>query len=156
MKEKARTRVLLKPTTHPFLEGFDEEFLAAASENAREVQFQTDEMVFYEGEMAGHFYLVLEGKVSFEIGATDHPRITVQTVDARQVMGWAWLVPPYRWPVDARALKPTRVIALDAFILHRYFKTHCDTGYKFVVRLLPVLAKRLDEARFQLVNLYDQ
>ncbi len=154
MKAKLPPRVQLRQTTHPFLEGFDDDFLASASENAKVAEFQTDEMVFREGEMADRFYLVLEGKIALEIEATDLPRITIQTVDSKQVMGWAWLVPPYRWPVDARALKPSRCIVLDAFALHRYFKSHCDTGYRFVVRLLPVLAKRLDDARFQLVNLY--
>jgi hypothetical protein len=39
--------------------------------------------------------------------------MTVLTVGAGEVLGWSWLVPPYRWNFDARALEPTRAIALD-------------------------------------------
>jgi CRP-like cAMP-binding protein len=139
---------------HPFLEGFPEGFLAAASENLRDRTFETEEVVFQEGHRAEHFYLILNGKVALEIGAPDHPRITVQTVGTREVLGWAWLVPPYRWPVDARAVKPTQALELDAFVLHRYFKLHPDIGYKFLLRLLPVIAGRLDETRMQLVDIH--
>ncbi len=146
--------IVLTEGTHPFLERFDPEFLAAASTNARELRFQTEEYVFREGERAQRFYLVMEGKVGLEIEASDRPRLTVQTIGPGEVMGWAWLVHPYLWPVAARALKPTRAIALDTIVLHRYFKLHPDVGYRFVLRLMPVIAKRLDDTRVQLADLH--
>ncbi len=146
--------IVLTEGTHPFLERFDPKFLAAASANAREMRFETDEYVFREGERAQRFFLILEGKVGLEIEAADRPRLTVQTIGPGEVMGWAWLVHPYHWPVAARALKPTRAIALDTFVLHRYFKLHPDVGYRFVLRLMPVIAKRLDDTRVQLADIH--
>lgn len=146
--------IRLTSATHPFLEGFDTEFLAAASEGAEALELPPEAMIFHSGERARHLYLMLEGKVALEIEAPDHPRITIQTIGPREVLGWSWLVPPYTWPVDARVLKPTRVIALDAGVLERYLEAHPDVGYRFLRRLIPVIAKRLDEARIQLVDIH--
>ncbi|MGC9123684.1 MAG: Crp/Fnr family transcriptional regulator [Thermoplasmata archaeon] len=156
MKNNSKDCALLTNIKHPFLEKFSERFLIAASENARELEFNVNEIIFSRGERAEKFYLVMEGKIGLEIDAPDHPSVRVHTVDSNKVMGWSWLVPPYKWTVTARALKKTRVIALDAFVLHRYFKLHPEDGYLFCLRLLPVIAERLDETRLQLINLFDR
>jgi CRP-like cAMP-binding protein len=154
MSEMGRNAIVLDENAHPFLEKFDTDFLRAASENAYERDLEADDRVFEQGQRAEHFYLVLKGKIGLEIEAPDRPRLTLQTIGPGEVMGWAWLVPPYHWPVDARALKPTRLIVLDTFVLHRYFKLHPDVGYRFVLRLMPVIAKRLDDTRVQLADIH--
>ena len=43
--------------------------------------------------------------------------LVIETLDEGDVVGWSWLVPPYRWAFDARALDLTRAVAFDGACL---------------------------------------
>lgn len=139
---------------HPFLRGLDPGFLGAVGQRAECRRFDTGELLVREGDEAREFFLVYSGKVALEVVAPDAPHLTTQTVGPGEIIGWAWLVPPHRWPIDARALKPTRTLILDASVLRRRFETHPEDGYRFLMRLLPVLAQRLENVRLQLLDLH--
>ncbi len=139
---------------HPFFEGFEPAFVHAISAKASEVRFDVDEMLAKEGTEAELLYAVLEGKVALEIGASARAPLTVQTVGPGEVLGWSWLVPPHRWRFDARAVKATRAIALDAEVLRRTLKSHPTWGFQFMVRFMPVLAERLENTRVQLLDIH--
>ena len=46
------------------------------------------------------------GRVAIEIPRPQRGAIVVATLGAGEVLGWSWLVPPYRWTFDARAVEP--------------------------------------------------
>jgi CRP/FNR family transcriptional regulator, cyclic AMP receptor protein len=146
----------LAPTLlkHPFFEGFEPEFVHAISAKAVEERFDVDDLLAKEGTEATLLYAVLEGKVALEIGSADRPNLTVQTVGPGEVLGWSWLVPPHRWRFDARAVKPSRAIALDAEVLRRTLRSHPTWGFQFMVRFMPVLAERLENTRIQLLDIH--
>ncbi len=154
MPPSERKLNVLNEGDHPFLLGMPKEFLEVATEHGTEIELEAEEMLFREGEAAERFYLILSGKVALEISAADHPRITVETVGTGEVLGWSWLISPRRWTLDARTVKPTRLIALNAPDLQRYFSQHPELGYRFLLRLLPVIAERLDATRIQLVDIH--
>ena len=139
---------------HPFLKGLDPEFLSAVGHRAECRRFETGESLVREGDEARQFFLVYSGKVALEVVSPDSPHVTTQTVGPGEVVGWAWLIPPHRWPIDARALKPTRTLILDAALLRRRFETHPEDGYRFLMRLLPVIAQRLENVRFIILELH--
>jgi CRP/FNR family transcriptional regulator, cyclic AMP receptor protein len=140
--------------THPFFEGFGESFLAAAGRNAWEVTFDTGSFLVREGDPADSFFLVREGKVALELGAPDRPHQTIQTIGPGEVLGWSWLLSPHRWRLDARAVKPTRAWALDAQTLRDALDARPEDGYRFLLRLLPIVAQRLENTRIQLLDLH--
>jgi CRP-like cAMP-binding protein len=146
-------RALLK---HPFFGGFEPAFVRAVSVQGTIRPFGVDDLLAKEGTEADVFYLVLEGKIALEIGSGDRPLLTVQTVGPGEVVGWSWLVPPHRWRFDARAVKPSRVVALDGEVLRRTLAAHPAWGFQFMVRFMPVLAERLENTRVQLMNIYDR
>lgn len=154
MTKESRTRLAEAIRAHPFLRGFDTEFVETLSRRAREETFTTDELIVREGTPAKVFYLVLEGKISLEVVAADHPQLTVQTIGPGEVVGWSWLVPPHRWRFDARALKASRVIALDGDQLRRSLGRKPEWGYQFLLRFMPVLAERLMNTQIQLLDLH--
>src|SRR5438046_2229348 len=39
--------------------------------------------------------------------------LTIDTMEEGEVLGWSWLVPPYRYFGDARAVTPVSATALD-------------------------------------------
>ncbi|MGI0131884.1 MAG: cyclic nucleotide-binding domain-containing protein [Thermoplasmata archaeon] len=139
---------------HPFLRGFDPDFLTAIGHRSECRRYGTGELLVREGDAAREFFLVYSGKVSLEVVAPATPPLSTQTVGPGEVVGWAWLIPPHRWPIDARALKPTRTLVLDADALRRRFESHPEEGYRFLSRLLPVIAQRLDNLRLQLLSLH--
>ncbi len=139
---------------HPFFHGFDAGFLHRVGAAAEERTFAADEFLFHEGTPARAFYLVQEGKVALEIGAGGGPPLTIQTIGAREVIGWSWLVPPHRWRFDARALKPTRLHSIDAAALRAAIDADPLQGYRLLRRLVPVLAERLEMARLQVLDVH--
>jgi CRP-like cAMP-binding protein len=154
MTAEAERKLIEQVAGHPFFHGFDRAFITAICSKAAERTFDVEEMLAVEGTSAELLYVVLEGKVALEIGASDRPRLTVETVGPGEVVGWSWLVPPHRWRFDARALKSTRVIALDAEVLRRTLSAHPTWGFQFMVRFMPVLAERLENTRIQLLDTY--
>ncbi|MBL8222353.1 MAG: cyclic nucleotide-binding domain-containing protein, partial [Bryobacterales bacterium] len=75
------------------------------------------EYIFRQGEEANHFYLIRQGKVTKEISPPQSEPLVVQTLEEGDILGWSWLVPPYQWKYDAKAVTMTRAIALDGACL---------------------------------------
>jgi CRP-like cAMP-binding protein len=140
---------------HPFAQGLEERHAALLTGCAANVHFDARQLIFREGEEANHFYLVREGKLAVELFAAERGAITILTVGAGEVLGWSWLVPPYRWKFDARALEPTRAIALDGKCLRIKAEQDHDLGYELLKRVAHIMEERLQATRLQLLNVYE-
>jgi CRP/FNR family cyclic AMP-dependent transcriptional regulator len=141
-------------SAHPFFAGLDDSFLKLACGCAKNVRIEAGRFVFHEGEPADHFYLIREGRVALQVSAPGRGAATFLTLGPGEVFGVNWLVPPYRWVYDARALEPTRAVAMDALCLRNKCETDHDLGYAIMKRLMPVLIDRLQTTRLQFLDLY--
>ncbi|WP_424361389.1 cyclic nucleotide-binding domain-containing protein [Methylocystis parvus] len=139
---------------HPFFAGLDESFIKLACGCARNARIQAGEFVFHEGEAADHFYLIREGSVALQVSAPGRGASTFLTLGRGEVFGVNWLVPPYRWVYDAKALELTRAIAMDATCLRSKCEADHDLGYDIMKRLMPILIDRLHTTRLQFLDLY--
>lgn len=140
---------------HPFVEGLDDgivDFIAGCSRN---VVFKANEIIFRQGESADWFYLIRRGAVAMEVYATGKGPITFLTVHDGEILGSTWLLPPYRWAYDGRAVEVTRAIAFDAACLREKCEADHHVGYELFKRFLPPLVERLQEARMQSLDLYN-
>jgi CRP/FNR family transcriptional regulator, cyclic AMP receptor protein len=144
----------LRVEEHPFFAGLDPALTRDAARLAREVSFDTGDWLFRDGDPAQWFYLVYQGKVALEVATAEKPRLTIQTIGPGEVLGWSWLVPPFFWRFDARALKPTRGLAIDGVEFRQALAAHPEQGYRFLVRLLPIIAERLENTRIQLLDIH--
>ena len=138
---------------HPFLQGLEPQYLGLIVGCASNVRFNSGQFLFREGEEANQFYMVREGKVALQISTARQP-IIIQTVDKGDVLGWSWLVPPYRWRFDARALELTRAIALDGRCLRRKSEEDHNFGYELLRRFSTIIVERLEATRLQLLDVY--
>jgi len=138
----------------PFFEGFDPAFLAAIAPFASERSYDAGVGIVREGDIADAFYLILSGKVALEVVLHDRPRRTIQTIGPNEVLGWSWLIPPSQWRLDARTVKATRLVSIDAARLRTSLNENPVQGYKFLLRLLPVIAERLENTRVQLLDIH--
>lgn len=139
---------------HPFFEGLPDKHLKVIVGCASNVSFEEGETIFREGEEANRFYLIRQGRVALEVYAAGIGTITIQTLDAGDILGWSWLVPPYRWHFDARAVEPVRAIALDGECLRRKCEDDHDLGYELLKRFAEIITQRLQATRLQLLDVY--
>ncbi len=144
----------LRLAEHRFLRGMDPDFVERLTRSAYERRYDAGTLLVREGDPAEEFILIYQGKVALEIALPDRPRKTIQTVGPGEVLGWSWLLPPHQWHLDARAVKPTRVLGLAAAHLRAVLNEDPASGYQFLLRLLPVVVQRLENARLQLLDLH--
>jgi CRP/FNR family transcriptional regulator, cyclic AMP receptor protein len=140
---------------HVFFKGMEDRYLDLLVGCASNVRIDVGEFFFHQGEEANHFYILRHGLVSVEMFATGRGPLTVQTVGEGEVLGWSWLIPPYRWMFDARATQLTRAIALDGKCLRDKFDKDHDLGYELLNRFVPIIEQRLNATRLQLLNVYE-
>jgi CRP-like cAMP-binding protein len=139
---------------HPFFAGLDKEYLAIIAGCAKNVTFKAGESIFREGQPADWFYLIRAGHVALDITAPPRGRVTVQTLEAGEVLGWSWLFPPYKWHFGATALEDTRALAMDGKCLRGKCDTDPRMGYELMKRFARVMLERLQGARVQLLDVY--
>jgi len=139
---------------HPFSKGLEPRYIRLLVGCASNVRFNAGRFLFHEGEEANKFYMIRQGKVAVEIRTADRRSITVQTVREGDVLGWSWLIPPYRWRFDARAIELTRAIALDGKCLRTKSEDDHNLGYELLKRFSDIIVERLDATRLQLLDVY--
>lgn len=139
---------------HPFFRGLEADFGRFICGCAQNVAFRPDEYLCREGEPADRFFLLRHGTVALEITAPGRPALTLQTIHEGEIVGVSWLVPPYRWTYDARALDRVGAIAMDARCLRGKIEENQAVGYELMKRFVPVLVERLHGTRLQALDLY--
>jgi CRP-like cAMP-binding protein len=138
---------------HPFFDGMPESYCELVCGCAKNVRFSAGQYLFHEGEPADWFYLIRHGRVALEISAPGRV-VTFQTVPQGEIVGVSWLIPPWRWTYDARALDDIRAIAINAACLRQKCDADHDLGYEMMKRFMPVLIQRLQATRLQILDVY--
>lgn len=142
-------------TEHPFFKGLEQGYIEFIAGCGRNVHFDTGAYMFREGNDANYFYIIRKGKVALEVFAAERGTITIETVEAGEVLGWSWLFPPYRWHFSARAVQPVSAIALDGTCLRRKCSNDPHLGYELTLRVANILMQRLQATRLQLLDVYN-
>ena len=136
---------------HPLFEDLEPRHLHLLASGATEDRWQAQQYLFSEGEKAGKWYVIRKGKVALETGAPPQGPRTLETIEEGEVLGWSWLLPPYRWPFSARVLEPTQVIVLDGVYLREQCEADHDFGYELLKRVAQGIVQRLEALRLQLL-----
>jgi len=139
---------------HPFFAGLEAGFCSLLTGCAKNVRFGAGQYLFHEGEPADQFYLLRHGRVALQITSPGRGAVVFQTLGMGDIVGVSWLIPPYRWTDDAKALELTRAIAMDATCLRQKCEADHDLGYDMMKRFMPVLIERLQATRMQILDVY--
>ena len=107
-----------------------------------------------EGEPADAFYVIRDGAVALETAVPGRGPAVLHTVHDGELLGWSWLVPPYRSAFDARALDTVHAVAIDGACLRRKCERDPTLGYDLLKVVATVFARRLEETRMRLLDLY--
>jgi CRP-like cAMP-binding protein len=139
---------------HPFFAGLDASAMDLVVGCAQNVHFADGDVLFRAGTPANTFYVIRHGRVALEVHDPRRQRMVVATLGDGEVAGWSWLVPPYEWMFDGRAVSSVSAVALDGACL----RAKCDQdpvlGYALMQRVAHVMYERLQDARMRLLDLY--
>jgi CRP/FNR family transcriptional regulator, cyclic AMP receptor protein len=138
----------------PVFEGMTEEQLQLIAGCAQNAGFAAGERLFREGEPADTFYLVRKGRVALSTHAPARGPVLIETLDPGEIVGWSWIVPPYVWHFDARAVDDVRAVAFDGACLRGKCETDHALGYELMRRFGGVMLDRLQHTRLRLLDLY--
>ncbi len=137
----------------PFFKGLSRQHLQMLAASALVMEFAPDQMLLKEGSAANRFYLILEGKVAFEMetdanGAT----MPIQMLGAGDDVGWSWLFPPYALHFSARAVEKTRTIFFYGTRLREQCEQDHEFGYQLMKRIAEVATKCLQVTQQSFVS----
>lgn len=138
----------------PFFVDLGDDMRTLLAGCARNVHFAADEHLFHTGEPADRCYLVRRGRVALELVGSGGHRLIIDTVDPGGMAGMSWLVPPYRWHLDARAVEPTSAIELDASCLRSKCSAEPRIGYLLLQRVAHAMYERMESTLLQLMDVY--
>ncbi len=139
---------------HPFFADMPAAVMCVVAECARNVRFEARQCLCHEGHAADQFFLLRHGRVALEVSAPGRGTITFKTLREGDLVGVSWLVPPYRWSHDARALALVGAVAIDAACLRGKCEADHDLGYDMMKRFMPALIAQLQSAQMQLLDVY--
>jgi CRP/FNR family transcriptional regulator, cyclic AMP receptor protein len=139
---------------HPFLAGLAPEHRARLAGYASSATFAAHERIFTEGAVADRFWLLETGIVALDMHEPVQGALIVETLPAGTVLGWSWLVAPYRWSFGAQAWEQTQALAFDAVALRARLDADPIFGYAMLRCFVPVMLDRMQTTRLRLLDLY--
>ncbi|WIY00405.1 cyclic nucleotide-binding domain-containing protein [Amycolatopsis mongoliensis] len=120
----------------------------------REVAFAPGERLCEEGRPADRLWVLESGRVEVDTAVPGRGDVVVQALGPGELLGWSWLVPPYRWDFGARAVTTVTAAELDGRLLRELADEDPAFGYALTRALFEVLAHRLRGTRARLLDLY--
>ncbi|MBL9152367.1 MAG: cyclic nucleotide-binding domain-containing protein [Verrucomicrobiales bacterium] len=121
---------------------------------AKNVRYRAGKLVAKQGTPADEFFLIREGRLAMEMPSPLGGTQRLQTADDGDVVGWSWLVPPYHWHFDLRAVSEVRAFSIDGRCLRNKCENDPRFGYEMMKRFSTLMADRLEATRLQLMDLY--
>jgi CRP-like cAMP-binding protein len=137
----------------PLLKGLHLAEFEVLADGAVKARLDAGRLLCREGRPARHFYLVLRGKIALEAPQPGSDPICICTLGRGDIVGWSWLLPPYRWHFDARTLTRADVVVFSGTRMLEYCEDHPRFGFLFARRVTEVMLARLQSTRRQLCEI---
>ena len=141
---------------HNFFKEFNDDHLQLLAGCGINRQVQEGEYLFRMGEAANHFFLIRRGRLSLELNSPAKGPCILSTHQCGEVIGWAWIFPPYQWTYDCRALSDVSLTVLDGQCLRQKCEDDPELGYQMMKRFSLIMVQRLKATRMQILDLYGE
>jgi CRP/FNR family cyclic AMP-dependent transcriptional regulator len=139
-------------SAHAFFSRMDSSFLKFLSNSAAGLRIKKGDVLFKQGAPADKFYLLRNGQVSVQVPALVGPALEIQTLGEDQILGWSWLIPPYRWSFLARAVEDSDLLEFDGSAILARCEKDPKFGYELFKRFAALMSERLDAARQKMMD----
>lgn len=137
---------------HRFFEGMKSEHLEFLAKHAKRRDIKSNDVLFRFEATADRFYLLTDGKVSIEIAAIEGPPLELQALKPGAILGWSWVIPPYKWSFQARAESAGQIIEFDGKAVREHCEEDPAFGYDILKRFSALMSERLDFARQKMME----
>lgn len=134
-----------------FLRGMGARQVDALARAASEVMFPARHRIFADGDHADKFWLVQSGHVVLDVPVPGAGPTVIGRVGIGELVGWSWLVPPYRWAFGAVCVTEVRAFQFDATAVRDLCAADPSFGNELSRRLFQAAAARLQDTRTRLV-----
>ncbi|NND89921.1 MAG: Crp/Fnr family transcriptional regulator [Granulosicoccus sp.] len=142
-------------SNHEFFAGLNADFMAFLTSTASEIQAEQGDVLFQQGTNAQQFYVLRHGEIAVQVPAMLGPALRIQTLRENQLLGWSWLIPPYRWNFQALALEDSVLLKFDGSLILAHCEEDPKFGYELIKRFAGLMSERLDAARQKMMDQWD-
>lgn len=132
---------------HEVFESLSEAYLIKLAEQTQVVAYEAGETIFRAGDPASFFFLLMDGQIGIYTGMNSGGEVLVHTVDAREILGLSWIVPPYRWEFDAKAIAACNLIKFDGVAIREQCERDPVFGYGTLKKVVGLMLGRLHGVR---------
>lgn len=135
-----------------FFDNYSEKQLAIIAGISSIREFNVKEILFEQYDQLSEVYVLLEGSLSLGISLAMEKRIHLGSIEEGQLFSWSAVFSPYISTAWVMAIKPAKVISIDAKKLNLEIEKDCDFGFKTMSKIAQTISHRLSDTRFQLMN----
>ena len=142
-------------SAHEFFSGFSDDILKFLNECSITREIKKGQILFQQGENADKFYIVLSGRIVIQMPAILGPTLEIQTLGKDQVLGWSWLVSPYKWNFQTKAEEDSKLLQFDGTPILARCEQEPKFGYELLKKFAGLMSVRLDAARQKMMDAWN-
>jgi CRP/FNR family transcriptional regulator, cyclic AMP receptor protein len=137
---------------HDFFSEFSADGLKFLSDCSAIRQISKGEILFRQGEKADKFYVVRRGCISVQMPAVMGPNLEIQSLNKDQLLGWSWLIPPYKWTFQTKAEEDSELLMFDGTAILARCEEDSKFGFELLKKFATLMSVRLDAARKKMMD----
>ena len=139
-------------SAHEFFSEFSDDVLKFLCECSSTREIKKGHILFRQGENADKFYVVRNGRISILIPAIMGPTLEIQTLDKDQILGWSWLISPYKWNFQTRAEEDSELLQFDGTAILARCEQETLFGYELLKKFAILMSVGLNAARQKMMD----
>lgn len=139
-------------SAHEFFSGLSEDARIFLCECSSPCEIPKGHILFRQGEKADTFYVVRQGHISVQMPAIMGPALEIQALGKNQVLGWSWLISPYKWTFQALAEEDSVLLKFDGTAILARCEQEPKFGYELLKKFAGLMSIRLEAARQKMMD----
>ena len=139
-------------SAHEFFSEFSDDDLKFLCECSSMREIKKGQILFLQGENADRFYVVRNGRISLQMPAIMGQILEIQTVDEDQVLGWSWLISPYKWNFQTEVEEDSELLQFDGVAILARCEQEPKFGYELLKKFAALMSVGLNAARQKMMD----
>ena len=139
-------------SAHEFFSEFNDDILKFLCACSSIQEIKKGQILFTQGETADKFYVIRNGRISLQMPAIMGPTLEIQTLGKDQVLGWSWLISPYQWNFQAKAVDDSELLQFDGAAILAQCEQDPKLGFELVKKFAALMSVGLNAARLKMMD----
>ncbi len=110
-------------------------------------------VIFKQGDVAAHLYILLEGMVAIEYKPYDGPKITLTHLHTGDIFGWSSVIGSPTYTSDVLSTTKVDALRLRGADLKRLYIDHPNVGQSILEKLAEEVSPRWVHAKNQIQSM---